>query len=89
MSYLEMPVAAIKEGQAREKEGRKYRMDTATFLMSDGDSFKLDFNAFNIQLRKGDIAVFGIRTYTNDKGYTNVSLSIASSRPASVQTAIK
>lgn len=82
MNNLEMPVAAIKVGVAREKDGRKYQMNTATFLMPDGDSFKLDFNAYAIQLRVGDTAVFGVRSYTNDKGYTNVSLSIASARPA-------
>ena len=89
MTNLEMTVAAVKEGKPYEKEGKKHRYDTVTFILPDGDSFKLTNDAESLPVKSGDICVFGVRSVMTAEGRPAASLSIATARPGSVPTSGK
>lgn len=81
-NFLEMPVTAVKEGRPYEKDGKQHRYDTLTFILPDGDSFKLTNDAFNLAIKQGDIVVFGVRSIMTSEGRPAASLTVANARPA-------
>ncbi|MEG0110219.1 MAG: hypothetical protein RR675_03810 [Oscillospiraceae bacterium] len=80
--FLEMPATAVKGGKPYEKDGKKHCYDTVTFIMPDGDSFKLTCDREYLPVKNGDICIFGIRNVMTAEGRPAVALSIASARPA-------
>lgn len=83
---FESKIIAVKKGNSyKNKNGLEVRYDTLTFILPDGESFRLSMNGLANPLqdiRPGDIAVFGVREKVFENGGTVCALYIQSVRPA-------
>lgn len=82
MDFLTMPAAAVKLGRPYAKDDKTHRYDTVTFIMADGDSFKLQIDGLQYPVKQNDVCVFGVRGVMTSENRPAVSLYISTVRPA-------